>query len=127
MKSMEMLTGFGMAAAMLLAGCRDRVEDHADRAADAVAADVGNASANVAASVDRLANTVDAHVERAGARAIDDAAAHVDRATDRFAQDLRAHTDRAADATGAALEDAGRSLRDRDARLEADEQAAAHR
>lgn len=97
-----------------LAACGERVEDHAERTGNAIAADVHAATGNVVESVDRLTDTMANSLDSAAARSLDRAADRLDGAADRLRDDVRRHGDEAADRAGAALQQAGDDLRDRD-------------
>lgn len=101
------------AAALSLAGCSDRVEDHAERTGNAIAADVHAATSNVVDSVDALTGTVANQLDAATARSLDRAADRLDQASDDLQRDIRGHVDTARDHAGAALQDAGADLRER--------------
>ena len=79
------------AAALSLAGCGDRVEDHAERTGNAIAADVHAATSNVVDSVDALTGTVANQLDGAAARSLDRAADRLDRASDDLQRDIRGH------------------------------------
>jgi hypothetical protein len=102
-------------AALALAACGDRVEDHADRTGNAIAGEIGAAADNVAASVESVTDTIGNQVDGAAARSLDRAADRIDDASRRLESDVRHHADRVRDRAGDALSDAGERLRDRDA------------
>lgn len=106
---------FAPVAALALAACGDRVEQHADRTGNAIAGEIGAAADNVAASVDSLTDTMANQVDGVAARSLDRAADRIDDASRRLESDVRRHADRARDRAGDALNDAGERLRDRDA------------
>lgn len=100
--------------ALALAGCQDKIDEHAERTGNAIAADVEAATDNMQRSVDAFTNTLSDHVDRVTADSLDRASNRIDVESGRLQDDIERHTDRAADQTGAALERAGRDLRDRD-------------
>ncbi|MBY9063158.1 hypothetical protein K7957_09450 [Sphingomonas yunnanensis] len=102
-------------AALALAACGDRVEEHADRTGNAIAGEIGEAADNVAASVDSLTDTMANQVDGVAAHSLDRAADRIDDASRRLESDVRRHADRARDRAGDALSGAGERLRDRDA------------
>lgn len=103
-------------AALALAGCESKIDEHAERTGNAIAADVEAATGQMTNSVDAFTNTLSDQVDRVTTDSLDRASNRIDAESERLQADLRHHTDRAADETGAALERAGRDLRDRDER-----------
>lgn len=103
-------------AALALAACSDRVEDHAERTGNAIAADVARAGDNVVDSVDALTGAVQNHVDGVAVHSLDRAANHIDAASKHLEAEIRARGDTARDRAGAALEEAGNDLRDRTGR-----------
>jgi len=108
--------------AVALAGCQEQIDRQADRQTDrignAMADDVNDAAANVSGSLDNLSDAIRGQANRVGARAVDEAAQQTSRAANDLADQIRRHGDRAVDDVGAALQGAGASLHDRDARRE---------
>ena len=102
-------------AALALAACSDRAQDHAERTGDAVASDIERASDNVAASVDSLGDRIADHVTNGvdglAAQQIDRAADRISAASDRLEQEVRRHADTARDRTGTVVHDTGDNLK----------------